>query len=199
MAPHITVAPGSRFSKINGKHPVNLSVGHLTPDMFFLVSCMYLVACLAASPLFPVHMEKVEIHISIPKISKRLCGFFSSYLFVMTTKTHGIVFNLVRKIEIVRKKLHQVLGVICCMGIVTCAAITLGNRSMKELAGSYLLLHLLMTGKTEVFFIFPEALAVIGRVWKMASETPVSNNSAVLGLRAVHLLNKLLVALTAQR
>jgi hypothetical protein len=121
--------------------------------MLFLVSGMHLVAGLTASPLLTVYMEKVEIHIPIAKIRKGLCGFFSGYLFVMASKTHGIVFNLVREIEIVRKKLHQVLGVICCMGIVTCAAITFGNRSMKVLAGGYLLFHLLMAGKAEILFI----------------------------------------------
>jgi hypothetical protein len=35
-------------------------------------------------------------------------------------------------------------------------------------------------------------------VWKVAAKTAVSNNSAVLGLGAVHLLHKFLVALTAQ-
>ena len=55
-----------------------------------------------------------------------------------------------------------------------------------------------MTGKAEILFIFSEALTVVGRVGKVASKTPVSNNSAVLGLGAVHLLNKFLVALTAQ-
>jgi hypothetical protein len=55
-----------------------------------------------------------------------------------------------------------------------------------------------MARKAEILSIFSEALAVVGRVGKVASKTTVSNNSAVLGLRAVHLLNKFLVALTAQ-
>jgi hypothetical protein len=198
MASHITVAPGFRFSKFNGEHPVNFSVGYLTPDMLFLVSGMHLVAGLTASPFLTVYMEKVEIHVPIAKISKRLCGFFSGNLFVMASKTHGIVFNLVRKIKIVRKKLHQVLGVICCMGVMTCAAITFGNRSVEILAGGYLLFHLFMAGKAKILSIFSEALAVVGRVGKVAPKTPVSFNGAVLGLRAVHLLNKFLVALTAQ-
>jgi len=195
---HITVAPCFRFSIFNGEHPVNLSVGYLSSDMLFLVSGMHLVAGLTASPLLPVYMEKVEIHIPIAKIGKGLCRFFSGYLFIMASKTHGIVFNLVRKIEIVREKFHKVLGVVCGMGVMTCTAITLRNRPVEILAGGYLLFHLFMAGKAEILFIVSEALAVVGRVRKVAAKTPVSNNSAVLGLRAVHLLNKFLVALTAQ-
>lgn len=198
MASHITVTSRFRFGKFNGEHPVNLSVGDLTSDMLWLISGMHFMAGLTASPLLPVYMEKVEIRITIAKIGKGFCRFFSGHFFVMASKTHGIVFNLVRKIEIVGEKLHQVLGVVCCMRIVACTAITLGNRSVEILAGGYLLFHLLMAGKAKILFIISETLAVVGRVGKVASKTPVSINSTVLGLGAVHLLNKFLVALTAQ-
>jgi hypothetical protein len=76
-------------------------------------------------------------------------------------ETHGIIFDLVRKIEVIRKKLHEMLGIVCCMGIVACGTITLFNRSMKIGARKNLFFHGLMAGKTEVLFILPQSLVVI--------------------------------------
>ena len=161
MTSNITVSPGLRFGKLNGEHPVNFSVGYLASDMLLLVPRMYLMACFTASALLPVDMDKMEINVSIAKICEGFCIWLSGYLFIVAAKTHGIILDLVREIEVVRKKLHEVLGIVCRMGIVAGDTITFFNRSMKIGAGKDLFFHCLMAGKTEVLFILSQSLVVV--------------------------------------
>ena len=161
MASHITVSPGLSFCKLNGEHPVDFSVGHLASDMLLLIPRMYFMACLAASALLPVHMDKMEVHVPVAKIGERFCIWLSGYLFIVAPETHSIIFYLVREIEVIREKLHEVLGKLCCMGIVACNTITFFNRSMKIGAGKNLFFHCLMAGKTEVLFILSQSLIVV--------------------------------------
>jgi len=161
MASHITVSTGLSFCKLNGEHPVDFSVGHLASDMLLLIPRMYFMACLAASAFLPVHMGKMEIYVSIAKISQGFCICLSGYLFIVAPETHGIIFYLVREVEVIRKKLHEMLGIVCCMGIVACDTITLFNRSMKIGAGKNLFFHCLMAGETEVLSILSQSLVVV--------------------------------------
>ena len=161
MASHITVSPGLGFGKLNGEHPVDFSVGHFSSDMLLLVPRVYFMACFTASAFLPVHMGKMEIYVSVAKISQGFCKCLSGYLLIVAPETHSIIFYLVRKIEVVREELHEVLGIVCCMGIVACDTITLFNRSMKIGAGKNLFFHCLMAGKTEVFFILSQSLVVV--------------------------------------
>ena len=77
MASHYTASPRLCLCIINREHPIDFTVGHLTPYMLFLVPRMYFMTCLAASTLFPVYVEEMEGQVPISKIGK---GFTRLYI-----------------------------------------------------------------------------------------------------------------------
>ena len=98
VASHHTAASGFCCCVGNGKHPVNLPVRDLGPDVFFLVSRMDFMTGLTASSFFPVYMEKVKVKVPIATISEGFSELLCGHFIVVTTKTQGVVFYAVGKI-----------------------------------------------------------------------------------------------------
>jgi hypothetical protein len=135
------------------------------------------MACLTASALFSVYMHKMEVQFPIAKICKRFGELLSGHFFIMATKAHGIVLDFVGKVKFVRKIINQVFGIVRCMRVVACNAVSLRNRSMEILTGKDLLFHIFVAGKTEVLFIFTKSLVIIGGMGEMAAKAPIFRNS----------------------
>lgn len=119
--------------------------------MFVLIGCVNLVAGTAATPFgIFVDVEEVQVTVAIAEICQLRGLGVKGYCFVVALEAEGVVFGLVRHVELPGEVLLQDATVITPVRVVTGVAVPLFDRTMQELLFGHILPHFGVAGKTQI-------------------------------------------------
>lgn len=149
MTAHDTTAPVFSLGKVNRKAP-HLAKWDLLADVLDLITSVHLMAGLAGSAFFAVHMKEMHVGVAVPEPGQSGCEPVYGDIPVMTVKADGIILGSIGHVEFIRERFFQDLGVVRPVGVVACVTVVLFDWSVH--IGGFLDLYpqLLVAGVTDI-------------------------------------------------